>query len=372
MNDLKAQKRKPVNASEETADNHAKEGCYPAAIKIYKEIVSDDSQSHITRAGVLRKLGNCYTYQWDFKQAIDSFEAALYLLDKCEIKNETWWSCWIDIQNDYCYAYHTTSQHGLLTDLVNKLKKIIHQKGTKKQRIKFLNVVYLDAMQRCRWYMPPEEVITLCEMAKQLAREEKDIPNEILALNAQSFAHMWRKETNEARSEAFLTMDMLKQFPNDEHIFRTFAIITYSYRLDNNVEDAYKWTQAALAYGKENNNKPLQHLHNGMLAWYHLKKGNIDQAEDLAAQTLEYLIAVRFPFLFTALSPLIFIATLKGNLEKAAAHAFLLLHPMAHRLPSSITTRLQEGLAFWGERKTKEAKESFSLAMAAADKEGYL
>jgi len=138
------------------------------------------------------------------------------------------------------------------------------------------------------------------------------------------------------------------------------------------VEDAYKWTQEALRYGRQTNNKPLQTLHHGMLAWYHLKKGDIDQAENMAEQTLKYLIEVKFPFLFTALTPLIHIAALRGNIEKAAAYSFRLLHPMAQRLPPSIAILLQQGLVFWGEKRPEEAKESFSLAMAAADREGYL
>lgn len=363
--------RTAIALSEAEGDKNLAKGNLHEAIKIYEQILDNAMPSSIERAAILRKLGNCGIVLWEFHRSTAYFEEAIRILDACKTKNKAWWSCWIDIQNDYCYIYHTTSQHELLSGLINNLKKLIHQKGTKKQRIKFLTSVYLDAMQRCRWHMPPEEVIALCEMIKQLAREEGDITNEVKASNCQALAHMWRREGSEARTEALRALSLLKQFHEDEGIAVSYEIITYSYRMDNNLEAAHKWTQAALAYQQETNNKQLKVLQTGMEAWQHLKKGNIDQAEILAEQTLKYFTEVKFPFLFVALMPLISIAVSKDNIDKAAAHAFLLLHPMAQKLPPSITTRLQEGLAFWGERKTKEAKENFSLAVSIAEKEGY-
>ena len=141
--------------------------------------------------------------------------------------------------------------------------------------------------------------------------------------------------------------------------------------MDNNLETAHKWMQAAIAHERGTNNKQLQVLQTGMLAWFGVKKGDIEQAEILAKQTLEYFTEVKFPFLFIALMPLIFIAISRNDIEKAAACAFLLLHPMAQRIPPSITTLLQQGLALWGKRNLKDAKATFTVAVQLAEKEGY-
>jgi hypothetical protein len=335
-------------------------------------VVADPQSSSIIQAEIFRQQAAACSNQWDFKQAALLFDTALNLLQEDQERSTSWWSCWINIQNDYCYVHHTRSDLQLLTQKIEELKPVIHNHGTRKQRITFLTSVYLAAVQRCRWYKPPEEVFTLCETIGQLALEENDVANLIHSHIYHGFTHLWRQETSPAKILAHMGLTLSAEYNNEEGFIRSYSLLMYAFRMERNVEEAAHWTNLAQKYAEQINNLPLRTLCASMHLWLLIMKNKYKEAALAGVSVIETLLQVRFPFFYIAAMPMLYLAVREGNTDNMYRYAFLLLHPQTQQLPEPLGYFLQRGIECWSEGYHADAWQCFGDAIHYAEKNGYL
>jgi tetratricopeptide (TPR) repeat protein len=354
------------------ADDHAATGNYAEARKIYEEILLNNPQDQRLSRMMYRKTGSTYTAQWAFEEAVPFFEKADALYDLKTEMDEADWQEWMELQIDYCYALHTTHRFDRFKQVAAALKPVIDSRAGNVQKIRYFKVIYNDMLRRWRWFMLPEEALTHCQLIINLAKAEGDVGTEIWAWNILGFTHLFRQETAATRQACHKALELLESFQSDEGISMAYSYIAVSYRKDRDMEGVATWAAKAIDHARQNGNETSLKLNLALVGWLALKNGELEEAERIFVETLEFFHAFRHPFLPVCLLPLISISLQKNDVPKAAEYAFMLLHPEVQQLPEDITQLLAKGIDNWGENDLEGAARHFSAAIELADKQGYL
>ena len=113
------------------------------------------------------------------------------------------------------------------------------------------------------------------------------------------------------------------------------------------------------------------------LAWVFWRTGDPGEGKKKALDSLDQWQKIpathaSCSFKWTALLPLIAIATLEGQLEQAIEYDRALLDPVQMRFPDPLKEALNKAIVCWENTKTEEAVVQFNRSVEVAKEYGYL
>ena len=112
----------------------------------------------------------------------------------------------------------------------------------------------------------------------------------------------------------------------------------------------------------------------GHLAWLALRAGDTIEAAEQARAALDawQRMPTVYPFLWTALWPLVELAALRGDIEEVIVHARVMLDEKQALLPEALTTELEAVIHAWAAGNATLARRELDAALALARQAGYL
>ncbi len=328
--------------------------------------------SSLSQAILYGRMGRSFTAQWRFADAIPWFERSIQSINAGRNRGGEWRPHKISVCIEFCYALHATRRYEQFSEIVGELKPDVEIYGNANQRNQYLKVVYMDILNRHRWYMLPDEALVVCNRMIELARDEGDIKSEIDGLNNLSFTYMLNHQTDLCRKYALRALAKLKEHHDDEGKSMAHCYMMESYRLDGNVEDAVKWHHSVRQQVKQNNNPTSKVLADAVLAWIHYKRADFELSEETGREVFLYMTGNRFPFLPVCSLLLLALYLRKKDLSACSQQAFILLHPNIQHSPVEITGLLKAGLSAYARYETTRAGKHYLEAIEIADRKGYL
>ena len=134
-------------------------------------LAADD---HVRRAGLHRKLGTSWQTHHQHADALSEYRAAEAALGApADDRPAPWWQEWFQLQEGRIYVHYWQAQVDEMTALVERVRPVVHARGTPLQRASFFDGLLHLWLRRQRYQLGPEAQ-QAAQRAFEAARESGD------------------------------------------------------------------------------------------------------------------------------------------------------------------------------------------------------
>ena len=257
--------------------------------------------------------------------------------------------------------------------LVDQVQATIEQHGTPLQLIEFYQVLSRVAFRRDTFHIS-DETLGHLRTALAMAQNLGDPTKTTETLFSYGFAMLWHGDVEPAILTLQSAFESAERIGNSLLKTQALAYWTIAERRRGCLEQARTLVGPGLAAAQSVQRDDYIGVALGNQAWLAWRDGKPDEARTLGLAALTHLnqLAMTYPFHWIVLLPLIAARVAQAEIEPALGYARTLLEPGQLRLPTPVTTALQDAIRAWEEGQPEAAKLHLEQVIAHAQAARYL
>jgi tetratricopeptide (TPR) repeat protein len=350
-------------------------GSRGAAQSAYRLALDDTHENEpLQRSQLYLKLAALINRAEDDKAwlIVDAAEAALG--DQPEDPTSDWWEAWLEVQIQRAMLRYTRMEPQEMNSLVRRIRPAVEAHGNPVQRSWLFGLLGNSGFGIDR-YVPTAQTLDYCKASLVAAQEAGDHRRLYMARFQLGFALLWAGRLDEAEANLSESLDCALRagMLDDQLVCLVYLTLLSRKRLRVREAEALALRSLKLAQQAE---LPYYIVPSrGTLAWVAWREGDVPKAENegrIALQIWQERETGKYPFVWTALWPLIGVAMARQELSRAIGHVDLLLDEKQQRLPEAMTAALQAATTAWSKGQQDQAREHMNKAAAVAADLGYL
>jgi hypothetical protein len=334
------------------------------------------------RARLHRKIGNTFTLERRYDDALQEFDAAEGVLGSRQtvtdgtpqVEAATWYQEWIQIQLDAMYVHYWASQPDRINTLIERARPVVERYGTPSQRAGFFKALTGMNLRRYRYLVPDETLEYL--HAYMAAQQDVDDPS---ALAESQFigghCYLWRGDLDRAEALMLAALALAERIGDLTIQSRCLTYLALTYRRLGRVEAVRLYTVRGKAVSEKAGRPEYVGMALANEAWAAWRTSDPAAAEASASAALEMwrgVPASLVGFRWTALWPLLHIALRRDDVAQAIEYARAMLHPSQVALADELTSLLERAIRAWDADGTDVARDNLKQATALAEQLHYL
>jgi tetratricopeptide (TPR) repeat protein len=260
-----------------------------------------------------------------------------------------------------------------MVETLDKIRTAVERHGTPDQQIRFLHNRNLAGTLHDR-FVPSEETISLSRTALALRQQSG---------NASSIAHgrfnlafnlLCRGAIDAAEEQLQRVLEFGARTGDAWLETASLAYLTVANRKRGQVVEAKHYAERTLQSARSNKLDWYTAMAQANLAWVAWCDGDASSAQERARTALEIWkrLGAISPWQWTALWPLISLATARDDLPGAIDHASAVLDPEQQRLPQDLAVHLEGAVQGFEAGDKTAARNYLKQAIELAQDLGYL
>jgi tetratricopeptide (TPR) repeat protein len=226
---------------------------------------------------------------------------------------------------------------------------VVEQHGAVTQRIHYLNILAMMALQRDR-YFNSNDAITYSRQALALSLETANL-GKIADMHFRlGFSYLWNEYLNEAEKALQRAREMAEQSHDLVLLTRALSYLAVVYRKRGDIERVREYAAYGLRIAGEAKMPQYTGSARAQLAWLAWRASDLAETKQEAAAAIEAWGKLGrtqsvMPFHWFALFPLLGVALQEEEIEQAVQWAQHLITPPQQRLPDDLATLLAWAVA---------------------------
>ena len=286
------------------------------------------------------RLGVALRLQGRPGDAIDSYRAAVEILDGLADRSSSWWERWIDLRLDQAHLFYFQNDQPELEKTIDELEAALETHGTTAQRRELLHV---RAQHRYR-----VERYGLSAETEAVARRihTLDIESgEVTADFTLGFCLLWRGKLDEAEDHLERGLEVARA--RGVALVETRCLV-YGLVARRRQDDLERARERLAELEAVEELHGYEGLVNACAAWIRYRDGDYARALERGEQALAHWAATgragQSVFQWTARFPLLGVAVAQGDLGVALEHAQAMLDPLQQPLPQALAASLDQAI----------------------------
>jgi tetratricopeptide (TPR) repeat protein len=304
-------------------------------------------------------------------QAYDLAEGALG--DEPNGGEQEWRRTWMNIQLARIDAHYALGRPQEMADLLEKVRPVVEEAGTARQRARVFRNLALQGLRRDR-YVASEDTLTYAHKSLAAQQEQGDPRETAEDQFMVGFCHLWHGDLD--RAEELFQAALVATEQTQDALCRTQCLIylTLVWRKRGEVASVREYiarSQTAATAAQQPGYAAMADAH---LAWVAWRDGDLSGAQAKADTALDQWKGFPIPpfFYWIAIWPLLGVALAQDRMAEAIDHARTLLGPTMQPMPEDVAAPLAEAVAAWDHGEAERASAHLHLAAQSARQKGYL
>jgi class 3 adenylate cyclase/tetratricopeptide (TPR) repeat protein len=350
-------------------------GQYDEARTAYQNaLASIPSQDRIGQGRLHCKTGMTWRFPRRFEKAMQAYDKAETALgqEPAEAASE-WWQEWVEIQLERINVHYFQGELREMTELVEKIRPVVEQRGTPLQRVDFFLTLILANNRRDR-FIVSEQTLAYSRAYLEAAQESGSLSRITHARFVLGFNLLWRGEFDEAKEQLKAALELAVRMGNMYLQTQCLTYLTILYRKCGQVEEARDYALRSLEAATSVQNPTYIGTARANLAWVAWRKANLTEALEKGKAALESWQQSPSSCMFQWLSlyPLTSVALAHDRIPEAVEYARGLLEPAQQALPDPLRTVLEEAIKTRERGEPEAARTHLDRAIELAQEMGYL
>jgi tetratricopeptide (TPR) repeat protein len=317
-------------------------------------------------------LAKSYVLQKDWIPAMPHIKKAEQILNSCKPDNQLWRSAMAEMLLVKANVlYFNSIDTRLLDACLEELQPLVEASDSETLRLHFYITILLSLLRRYQWYKFPPESVTHALFTLALARQLNDRPSEIVVLGVKAMIHMFRGEWNRALEANLECLELTQEKPG-EQLPLTCNYLAVTYRMMGKPAECETWCRKALDYSLAQGNRSYEALSKSNLAWIYLLRNNLKYAEEYGRESFETLTAIRHPFLWLAVMPLVASLCAQHRVAECGEYLHALYLPLRKKLPEALDVHLKKAVQYWMADEIPDMQIALEQALYEAKLTGHL
>ncbi len=330
-------------------------------------------------ACLYRKIGTSWQTHHSHQNALAAYRAAEAALGTPPPdEGADWWQEWFQLQNDRIYAHYWLAQVDRMTELVERVRPVVQERGTPRQRAAFFDGLLHLWLRRQR-YQLDEEALSAAHQALDAARSARDVACLANAHFMLGLALLFAGELGQlegAGIHMMAALDLAERMGDITLLSRCATYATIIARRGGCIDDTRRLAERSLAVAYEARMLDYQGAARANLAWVDWRQGLMApaRAHSQAAIACWDGLAKSYPYGMQWPGRLLAIALDMddGHTERAVEHARVLLEPAMVALPATLAGALTAAATAPDEGDQAGARAQLARAVLVAKEIGYL
>ncbi|GCE19800.1 hypothetical protein KDK_36000 [Dictyobacter kobayashii] len=343
-----------------------------ACLEMYQKVIALLSSEHSRwLARIHRKIASHWNSVTNPAASILSYQEAEHLLYNIaeEEKDLAWQQELLQMKIGQVWTLNLLNRFQEMVDILGQIQQPIEQIGTLMQKAQYFQCLCLRDSRQMRYHVD-EQVINTARLALSICQKSGhagDIGNFMYTLGS---VLMWAGQLVEA--ETYLQTGLTLEEQVGDITLQLFGLffLTMLFRRQKQPDKARQCVERLLR-GPYPGYGPMAYACQAWLAW---KEDRLVEAQRLAEFALAgwQHASTSYPFLWTALWPLIAIAVCQERVAVSIAYVHQLLDPAQEAHPAALTEQLERAVQLWENKQPEQAQVSLLKAIEQAQVEGYL
>lgn len=322
-------------------------------------------------AGIVRKIGNTFTSQGRYVEAMESYRQAEQALSEARGNvAASDWREWIELQFDQFALHYGRADVQEMIRLADRVKPVVEQHGTHFQRAHLYELFGQINLRRDR-YVVSDETLAYARAAVTEVEQSGDPKQGEASHFVLGFVLLWRGELEEAEEQLLAAQAWDEQvgYAYEKTLALTYLAILY--RLRGQVERVRLHAAQALECAVSSELPSYIATAYANQAWVAWRTGNHEEARAKAEAALR-LWPANYPFQWTAILPLIAVLLRSNQIGPAIGYARFLCDPLQQRLPGALTTILEQAIRAWDQDQLETTRSSIRRTLELSRERGFL
>jgi eukaryotic-like serine/threonine-protein kinase len=335
-------------------------------------LASASDAALVTRARLLRKIGITLGSEDRFDEAMRCYAQAKRLLDEEALRDQPWWSEWLDVQMEQMWIHYQADRWEDMADLATRLQPAVEHHGAAAQRVGFFRCLGAMVLRRDRYVVDDEEAIGYARKAFAAAETSEDMVLLGHACFMLGFILLWHGDSVDAEENMRRALSIWERTGDVAGKAACQVYLTLIARRAGDVELVRQQATRALESATLANAVQYVGAAKANLAWVALREGQRGEAEQLGRQALDCWapLANAYGLRWQAIWPLLWLALERDDLAEAKALADQLL-AHSQQLPPTDLRPLLERIVHDSTDEV-QARHLLREAAATAKTIGYL
>jgi tetratricopeptide (TPR) repeat protein len=350
---------------------------YEAALAAFhKALEMTVDHDHIRRGRLHRKLA----YVWVAMNQHEHGHAG-YVLSETELAHApqrvaAWWHEWLRTKMQRMELYYWQNRQDEMTDLARQIRPVIEEHGSVAQRVRYLYLLGITALQRDRYYYS-SDARTYAGEALALSLKTGNLAEIAYGHFSYGFAHLCSDNFDTAETHLQITREMTQQNGDFSLLARALTSLTLVYRKQGDSERVREFAAQTLRVAGEAKMPQYTGTAHAHLAWRAWRAGDMAETKRQAWKAIEEwgglgeaqsVVAYRWYVLF----PLLGVALQEENIADAVQWAEHMIESSQFRLPDDLAALLARAVAARENGQENEARELLRQALQLAHDLHYI
>lgn len=297
----------------------------------------------MTHARLLRKIGITLGSEDRLDDAMRFYAQAKGVLDQAGLRDQPWWSEWLDIHIEQMWIYYQADRWQDMEDLAKHLQPAAEQYGAAAQRVGFFRCLSAMALRRDRYVVDDEEALGYARKALDAAEVSEEVVLVGHASFILGFNLLWHGAWVDAEQNLRRALTIWERTGDVAGQAACHVYLTLIARLANNVELVRQRATNALDAATLANAVQYIGAAKANLAWVALREGQQVEAEQLGRQALDCWapLANAYGLRWQAIWPLLWLRLERDDLAEAKALTDQLLAHSQQLPPTNLLPLLE-------------------------------
>jgi tetratricopeptide (TPR) repeat protein len=351
-------------------------GRYEEAEKALTSAITH-TKDPLSQARIHRKIANTWQLRRQHDKAFEAWQTAEKRLRLSSgDRSQAYWQEWLSIQLDKSWSLYWTDRLEELDSLVAKIHPTVKQYGSRSQQGLYYQRLVILAFRRDRVIVTDETIV--------YARESLATIQESGTLSQLAFAqfvlglalnqHGWLGDFVEAEHHMKSALKLAQEIGDILLEIRCLIHLTTGYLRQGDIDSVESHLPRAMEMAKKANILEYVAMGDGLNAWYAWRKRDFSESQRLGRHSLALAKELPFgwPNKWFVCFPLIDVALMHNNEEKAVEYARILLDPDQMRLPDELVSVLQQAVDAWKKHQPDTTRSNLKHALRLAQEYNYL
>ena len=297
----------------------------------------------VTRARLLRKIGITLGSEDRLDDAMRFYAQAKGVLDQASLRDQPWWSEWLDVHIEQMWIYYQADRWQDMEDLAKRLQPAAERYGAAAQQVGFFRCLSAMALRRDRYVVDDGEAIGYARKALDAAEVSKDLALVGHACFILGFNLVWHGDWVDAEENLRRALSIWERTGDIAGQAACQVYLTLLARLAGNVELVRQRATKARDAATLANAVQYVGAAKANLAWVALRDGQEVEAEQLGRQALDCWapLANAYGLRWQAIWPLLWLGLERDDLAEAKALANQLLAHSQQLPPTNLRPLLE-------------------------------
>ncbi|HJT81538.1 MAG TPA: AAA family ATPase, partial [Chthoniobacterales bacterium] len=300
----------------------------------------------VSRSAIHRKIGLAYTVDRDYAAMGDAFDAAEKELGPHPVApEEEWWSEKMQILLERLHLFYWQGMSAEMTQLAERYRSDIEQRGTPIQRGKFFQMLGLLELTRAR-YVASDKAVNLAELAVSTSRDSTDLAESAHIRFTAGLTHYFRGNLPEAIEHCSEALSLGERVGDLIMQTRCLAYLTVICRRSGDRERTRAFGDRTIAMAGPLGMVEYVAMAKANLAWLAWREERYAEARSLGEEALALWHGMTDPYGvdWQAILPLIAVAVAEQRLDDALRHAGELFGENQHPIPAPLAAAARDAI----------------------------